>query len=418
MKASLNNILTRYLLLIVLLHYFFMPTGSIFLFVFYAIGLFLMVARNVDSILYAILFFLPLENYFKFSEGTLSFVTIVIILAMILYIFKYWKAIKINNIVFSFVAFIVILLRTFFLDGNTSMILFRLIINFNIILILGNVSKEKLIKTLYNGIDYFVLGALSLCIVTCVRFVNTYGFTGVLNRRMYGFNGDDPNYMASYICIAMTFVIIKDIGKNGKYNKLFLVLVFLLTGILTQSRGFFLGIIPGILFLLYKIIKNINKIQVLVAITVVFVILFIERNYLFQLLDQVLTRFRVDDEVSSGRIIIWGNYLQYFKNNPLEILWGNIYLSNEYHRAHNVIIGAFTEEGLLMAIVELCYYFYIKSQLKVKALSERGVIILASIFIVYQFINATLLNVFFYSIMLEFSLVKYSVWKEKGLSVE
>lgn len=389
-----------------LVHFIILPLGDTVAFSLYAVILLFFTRLRIENLVYCILFLLPLENFFKFNEGTISFVTVFLAITLIIISLKLFKCISINNVLFTFSIFSVMLLRVFFLDNSNNIIIFRFLVNFNIILILLNYSKKFLVKTLYKGIWFYIYGTIVLLVLTVLNFFSKYGVSAYLSSRMYGFNGDDPNYISSYVCISIVFLLFKICQRVNTLQNGLLSMVLFIGGLLTQSRGFIIGLIPGILYFIKVLTYKFKTRSMLVTLMLISVFSIMQRDFIFTILEQLYYRTLSGDDISSGRLEIWGRYITYLCENPFQLLWGNVHLFNDYHRAHNIFIGAMTEEGILIFLIEIIFYVYIYMRLKIKRFSKEGLVMLITILLVYQFINATLLNVFLYSIIMTMSYVK------------
>lgn len=403
MKSISERLLNLFLIAITFTHLITITNSSIEILIAYAIGIAFFASIKTKYLFYAILFVAPLENFFKISAHSISLMTIIIIIGFSIIALKNLNHIGRKNIFFSFIFIIVMLIRTLFDDSANNGVLFRLLLNFNIIIIMLNASKDEFKSIIEDGIEYYIKGVLALSVIYIYKGITEYGIIEIFTRRLYGYNNDDPNFTASYICIAIAIIIVKYIAKEQKFYMLISCVFLLFTGLLTQSRGFVIGLIPVCIFFAEILFKCHGKIKILLPLLAVTIFFILEKDYIEELVNHIIYRFVNDDEISTGRFVIWKEYITYMKNHPTKFLIGNIRLENDYHRSHNLLLGAISEEGFLVTLIEIAYYFSIGKEM-ITHINKEKCTVISSALLVYMFINASLINVFFYTIIIVFVL--------------
>lgn len=155
---------------------------------------------------------------------------------------------------------------------------------------------------------------------------STLGIGSIVYVRFSGLYGD-PNYYAVNLILGMSITCFMYAKKNIKPWIVY-VLLFLFTvlSILTRSKSAFLMLCLPILMMLYINHKQHNTfLQILLIISLGSVIILVASGRILWF-SSITNRFVADTDLNAlttGRTGIWTYYINYLRNNPIKLLFGN-----------------------------------------------------------------------------------------------
>lgn len=296
--------------------------------------------------------------------------------------------------------------------------LFLISYNFNI--------RNKGINT-QKYVELFIMGTLALIFDAVIYALNS----GVGMFERMGQSFDNANYLAVTYAISSLICFIRFLKENRK-SFLVLAVIFLLTLLVTGSRGGLLAFGIGLLWYFVSTYRMKMQYLALMLVGVIFLILVfysqnsffinIRENLIFRTLEGITNASggRYTD-VSSGRIYLWGMYWEYFGNDIITTLFGYgmydyaIRITGQTMIAHSIFISTLLMEGLVgsFCIVKVYYKLYHSycNKLSVSAIS-----IIITALVGYAFLDGTFdIRMFFYFLIPGYYLASYIGMQKKNL---
>ncbi len=274
-------------------------------------------------------------------------------------------------------------------------------------------------KTSYNEsllyIDYFRYGCLLMALGMLISYPlqdNAIGrFKGVL---------DDCNYTGAVMCVLFAISLLSYCYNLPLKHNTFYMIVALLMGLATGSRGFLLSTV--IILIILLLTKSFSKKSAKTVMIVLFLMAVTYIMYLYNF-GPLMTFYNntiertvelqeghVDGnfmDVTSGRSILWAYYMDEALKDSDILLWGRGFYN--YHTesnggfglaAHNMYLSSIIGIGIIATILVLLMYYNI---LKTGFLRKHHRINIAF----SSIIVALLTNYFFLDGMLEIRLISY-----------
>jgi O-antigen ligase len=182
----------------------------------------------------------------------------------------------------------------------------------------------------------------------------------------------DPHMLAFFLGLIFPWSVALSIQKNkGRWIYIIFSFLIITCDILTFSRGGYLGLFFGLIFLFFLIFKkNIKIFAILLLLTTTF--LFFTKN---PATTRLFSTFNLEEGSNNSRILIWKEGLSVLKKNPLGVGLGNYPLevkpSANYREpiyAHMLYLDIAVEVGILgllfwiAFIVFLIFDFYDKAK--------------------------------------------------------
>lgn len=206
----------------------------------------------------------------------------------------------------------------------------------------------------------------------------------------------DPNYYAVNVHIAMVSALFLGFRKKITYAYMLLLLVVLaIFAILTGSKSAVLMLIVPFALLVYtnfKQKKMVLNIVLLIGSIIGLVLAFIVKIPYFQ---YIVSRFSLDnfslDSLTTGRTPIWRDYISYFENYSLNLIFGSGISTSPLHgkAAHNTYFDIFYYLGIIPGaiFVYLIARYFLQKHIKVKRsiMNFSGIIIILSM---YMFLSS------------------------------
>lgn len=278
----------------------------------------------------------------------------------------------------------------FFINLPSISFIIEVIVYFSIYLtstISTHVKKAEA-AIYYNA---FILGSIGSAIFGLVsKYIKfkTIDSLFVINNTIDRFSGasEDPNYFAFMLVMSIIFTLyLIEENRNKILLKYFLIVFFTYMGLLTQSRIYIVLILlvyglRGISILTFKIKLKANTV-IIICLTLLFISLY--SNNIMDILGNVISRFETDSvsDLTSGRNIIFSNYLDYYKSSPLVSLFGigiikyNI-RSGMYIYAHNLYIELLVSFGIIGLILVFIMFLLFAYKYKISSNGKKVLFVL------------------------------------------
>lgn len=298
---------------------FFAP--AVFLCVVVAIvGLLTLDTSQIFSFL---LFAFPTAPLLKYSSGT-SYFTIIEIVAIFIICYKRRRISGIFAILLT-----VLLFEMLFTFEDWKEILKIVNIMLLYYLFAANCSDFNIEICEHSFINSMILtsllGVFKSSIPRMLSFYSDLNYNWIGSRLVLRFSGifSDPNYYSVALLFGIAVALQKMLSVNGMHEKQYWIVSFAfmtICGFATISKTFFIMYVIVVALLVisggysHKFIS-----AMLVLITVVAVLLFMPKSFL----NNILYRFTSGDyDITTGRAMIWNNYLQEIKTSNRILLIG------------------------------------------------------------------------------------------------
>lgn len=310
-----------------------------------------------EKIFYQLFFLLAFANVFKLSPTSTSLFTYLELFVIAKIIF-FEKKIKRNFFVAWLILFIYILIGS---QSDFTIVIKQALIPL-IIYCFCNVARPDLKKIAYFTLmGLFISGIIALNVELFPSISNYIRFEKVYDANLddiYRFSGlySDPNYYSLMLLISTSCMLLISLyTKNVKFKiKLILCMVIVaFLGAKTVSKSFILMF--GIVFVLYVILLFKNKkyiLGIVASLLVVTIVVLILYNKI-PIFENVIARLKEGTDITTGRADIWKQYISFFKDDSIKILFGNGlgqgYLNG--NAAHNTYIDFLYYYGIFGSIV-------------------------------------------------------------------
>lgn len=373
------------------------------------VSLCLFVIVPAKKLLNILIFMMPLENMFRGSMNLqLISIGLIILLVKLLFDERYKMTIQVIAINLSII--ISVLISSVFFQKLVDLDVLRIAINFFIVSAYYSIYEEQSRDYSHSYINYLVLGCLALGAFSVLEVLLKKGLYSLFIRRMYGIK-EDPNYIASYFAISISLLVCRLYNQQNKSGIKYipLIIAFIFMGLLTQSRGFLIAMLPNLLFLLLLMLKLRNctrqKISIIICIILFSIIVVWQKSYFLTLMHSISSRVSVAYETGgTGRVDIWKNILDVLLSDLKLFLLG---APNELNAAaHNIFLDILANYGFIMLILILLLYYFtfdLFIEYKESCITRKNMIALLPMLtmsISYFFLSALLLNMFFYTFVL------------------
>ena len=319
-------------------------------------------ARN-DTIYYHLFFLLPFSVVFKLSPESTSLFAYLMIAAAILLLPRKRSVHAIAVVmVILFIGYAIVGMK-----GNYTTVAKMAAGMILLYVFATSISPENF----KNHILAFGLGTLGSSVIgtlkdtwprVTVYFDNIlYVYdNGVESMRFTGLNYD-PNYYAIGVIIAVFLCLCLFFNKEG--NRLLLgslITSLVVFGFISYSKMFLLSIsLLAVIFLYYRI-KSPKRFLIVLSCAILIAIVFYwwaDKTGYFRIMQDRL----FGGDISTGRIDIWKDYLDYIWNSPATLLFGDGLGSPNYMSmgAHNAYIELIFFLGIIGGIVMVSSIIYI-----------------------------------------------------------
>lgn len=325
------------------------------------------------------LFFLPFATLLKIQPGTISFYTVALFMAYVIYMVMGSRNLKVYHLIPALCLIIITLVvRTLYgYSLENSYLLFCATL-----LLLPFLAQELDREYDFYWLTcFFALGIIVAAVTarqltafpTIARYIEIFDLFGA--RRYSGYYGD-PNFYSAQITAAIGGVLVLLLNRLRAGQAVMLVLLMALLlycGFMSVSKSFLLVTVMLLLLWAVSILFQKERLsaKLMILLTFSFGVLFLLSSTLFtDMIDTVLSRFSGNDSLSdltTGRTELWLSYLRAFIDDPLLLLFGNGYvhvLVND-RASHNTIIQTVFQFGLVGGLVLFAWFAcYVRALLK------------------------------------------------------
>ncbi len=315
------------------------------------------------------LFFLPFSALLKVQPRTISFYTIALVLAYVIYVVLGSRRINIYHLIPGMLL-LALTMTVKTVNGTTLDNVYLLF--FAAILLLPFVKQELDGEYDFYWLTcFFSLGIILAAITsrqltafpTIARYIEVKDLLGVL--RYSGYYAD-PNFYSAHITAAIGGVLILLLNRRSvaKGIVLFSLLILLFVcGSISVSKSFWLVALAVVLLWMVSFLFQKERVsaKLMVLLTFVLGVLFLLSSTLFtDMIDAMLVRFGRDSNLSdftTGRTGLWMQYAQVLEENPLMLLFGNGYTNVTVNgrASHNTLVQAVFQFGLVGCTVLLAW---------------------------------------------------------------
>ena len=372
---------------------------------------------NID--IYFIILSMPFAVVFKISPDSSSLFTYLILVSTLTHILR----IKFNrNLLIVFFSSLLLSLLTQWVFNSFSYsdtLKFYTMILFSYIIL----SNKDLTKNYKLIIMLYVTGVILSSIVS-FSMKDLFNFSEyVINKNVGGgisdyrlqsrFSGlyNDPNYYAVNTILSLVLLVFLFHKKNINYC-LFIIMSCLLIffSILTYSKSSIIMLIIPVMFLLLSNLINkrylINLIFIVLVVALIVLFFHLDLNFInvmkFRFNNNSSSLFDKNsflNELTTGRLEIWRQYINFFENNTFELFFGTGIGSDLVNNlvAHNTYIEMIYHFGIFGSILIVALFVLIihKTGNSKNIFNYFGFI---TIFIMYFFLS----ELFFFDMIFHF----------------
>jgi len=327
---------------------------------------------KIECVLSVMLFLLPWAGILKVNSSSMTFMTLVLPFVFLRILISLKSELKINHLTLTILIFLVAFsLTSSFFSGNAIGIsAFGFFILLSYLLLLQS-NKELLPATkettyLFNIslILAFASGTVLQVLPHMREHFKSSHVTGETIVNRFSSLNYDPNYNALQILMGISMLMIK-ISEDRKRNMFDLILLLLLIGIgvLSLSKMYLLMMI--ILIFVWIITRweshfsGLRKAAIMTIMVLVTIYLY-DKGILKEQINAYAYRLsRVTDmaTLTTGRSVIFAEYLNYMLENPNVLLLGSGFTNEAilWKASHNTYIQVVFQIGIFGAVLLIIF---------------------------------------------------------------
>ena len=296
--------------------------------IFTVISIMILLINDMEGIIAFITFMIP--SYIGLQYG------IVVLAAIIIVLFKYWKNFKFRGVLVIITILLMLIEYSSSVYGKFN---FEEYLKFSalIILVMVIIPCYKKRMNFVFILKTYLWGFLFMEINIIGQYLTKYSWTKLLNLGIRlgnvandlnlkgGFRvSNDQNLLGTFAVIAISLVLVMGYKKMiPQFYYIFIVFAALL-GIMTQSRAFFVSSVFTFLYYIVFIIRKPFK-SLTTLITMAFMLFFayyIINSYFSSYLDNYILRFTQVSDITNSRNQIFDLYNDFFFSHPQYIPFG------------------------------------------------------------------------------------------------
>lgn len=397
MQNKVRNLRIKYAIIFTILIYS-CTLNKAFCYLAFILGIYVIFKHEFEIILPLFMFIMPMSTIFKTSAGNSSFFTYLELLLVAVYLFRNNFKIKKTELGILFFGSYIIIMQAF----NNA---FSITMTIKMITYLFLISIATNIRIIKNYKSYFLMFIAGLIFSSFIGLINIPGFhvhefitiktdlvAGGAYRRFAGLYGD-PNYYSINLIIALCLLIILYLKNEIKFIWCIILSILLIYFVaLTVSKSALLMLCFPALILIYVFMKKRNFFWAILMLVMIMIGVLLLINNQIGIFSGVMNRLsNTNTDITSGRIELWKFFIEYFKNNPIQLLFGRsiAHYMLDGHVAHNTYIDIIYElgiiGGLLFITLLICIVRASKNNLKRKCLLNYSIITI--IIIMYAFLS-------------------------------
>ena len=320
------------------------------------------------------LFFLPFSPLLKLSPGTISFYTIALLAAYLVYVITGSRNVSVMHLIpgLALIGMTMAVKTMYGYSIDNSYILFcvtLLLVPYIAVEFREGCDFYWLTTTFALGITLAAISAQMLADSTNIKlYIDVMDVLGMVRRSGY-FN--DPNFYSAHITAALGGVLLLLLNRLARKETVWLVtfvVLLIYCGMMSVSKSFLLVTLALLLFWAVGLMFLRGKISVklMVLLCALVGIYFLLSSAMF---DTILSRFVGVSNMSAlttGRTDLWKNYLREFGENPMLLLFGSGYTDVTVggRAAHNILIQLVFQFGLVgCALLISWFVFFVRTLL-------------------------------------------------------
>ncbi len=358
---SLNIISTSILALVALM-------------VFMAVVVFLK-PNETFVLLFAIM---PFANIFKLSPGTLSFFTVVEVLALVAMIFKNKK---IKGSVLLSIIILVAYMAAFSINSFNALLLVKVAVGFLLLFYSRVYLKKEDVKNIAYLLSFSIIIMLILCqlpsyfehVKLYIEDLNFLASAKEQVLRNSGFLGD-PNYCSVLIIITLSLLCVLYYNKDMGVEFWIFFVALLSFGFFTYSKSFFLCAVVLVLFLIFFVLFPKYKYLATVALVALAVLAVLVLSRKIEVFNLILDRFDSSSDATTGRMELNREYLDYIFSDFKVALFGEGITVDRIltakNNVHNIFIELLFKLGIFGTLL-YCITLYCAFKADKKAIKKR-----------------------------------------------
>ncbi len=316
------------------------------------------------------LFFLPFAPLLKVQPGTISFYTIALVAAYLIYVVMGSRHITIYHLIpgLCLVALTLAVKTLYGYSIDNAYLLFGAAL-----LLLPFLAQELDGEYDFYWLTIFFACGIILAAITSrqltafrsiARYIDVKDLFGT--RRYSGYYGD-PNFYSAHITAAIGGVLVLLLDRIDWRKTVWLVLLMALLfycGFMSVSKSFLLVSVTMLLFWAVSILFQKERVsaKLMIFLTFGLGVLFLLSSTLFtDMIDMMASRFGKDNtlaDFTTGRTDLWMQYLRAFEEEPLLFLFGSGYtdITVNGRASHNTIIQIIYQFGVVGGVILLAWF--------------------------------------------------------------
>ncbi len=242
-----------------------------------------------------------------------------------------------------------------FKPGTLTSIIYILLVVF----ICDNIERKNITKALNYSIEGFAISTViglfldKLPAMKEVFYISRVVADGeILDQGRFEGLAGDPNIYTAANCVAISALLFSNKKLNVK--QILLICFLVIVGFFTYSKSYILTIaVIALVYMLKSGRHVVRNLLLLVSVGVVFIV--IERYINLNVLDILLSRFdgaENADDLTTGRLDLWVQYIQYIFSDIKIIFFGDGFNSLSIPKAaHNTYIEMFFRYGFFGCVL-------------------------------------------------------------------
>ena len=317
--------------------------------------------RNDELKGYCLLFFLlPFAQVFKISPKSTSLFTVLELCMIIKHFYIKPKITKKFTIYIGYVSLVSLLSRNF-----NFLIVLKMFLNLSLLFIFIDIyTNEKLqsitIAFSMGMIISSIIGIFKEKIPGLMAMYDDLDYVYMNGKRYSRYSGifTDPNYYSIALIVNLGLIICYSINNKINLKNIFIGICLLIFGLFSYSKSYYLMLIGLILVIMSVLLLN-KKIGIsMFSIIVVVAIILSGSLNRFSGIQIISSRFSNSKNLNSlttGRINIWKNYINYINSNNKVFFIGNGIGAPYYKNmaTHNMYI----ETWYYIGVLGIVFYF-------------------------------------------------------------
>lgn len=314
-----------------------------------------------DEIFYFLVGLAPFAGIYNFGPGASSLFTFLFLESNIILFIKQEKNdFNVYILIFTFAIFV--FLRFAFDYQNIIKLVCNLLLIY--FFVSNSIDVKKLLFFFTFGLlSSSILGFYKETIPELAQYYSDFNYYSLSGKARFSGLMQDPNYYTIALFVVLFTSLL--LYYNNVINIIFWIifLIFSSFGFLTVSKSFILMYIIFIIILFTILIKKRKKIQLIFFLILIGIFLTLSLSGKINILNLFYKRLFETNNTTflTGRDLIWKEYLEFFKQNPLYLITGvNPKLGLVDNRsAHNLYIEMIYHLGIIGSLLLINVFVYV-----------------------------------------------------------